>query len=102
MITAHEGQLLLAVFAPPSLHRVDQVQLVNFMQEILGEQGDLFAFKINAEGVTGSVMSAIVEYCDNDVSLRATSELNGKVVKVSRFWTQSRLELTLHRVSRFA
>ncbi|KAI4603421.1 hypothetical protein KJ359_003231 [Pestalotiopsis sp. 9143b] len=81
LITAHEGQLLLAVFAPPSLHRVDQVQLVNFMQEVLGEQGDLFAFKINAEGVPGSIMSAIVEYCDNDVSLRATSALNGKVVK---------------------
>ncbi|KAF7516037.1 hypothetical protein G7054_g14323 [Neopestalotiopsis clavispora] len=81
LITAHEGQLTLAVFAPPPLQGVDAASLANFMQEIFREQGDLFAFKVTSQGVEGSVMSAILEYCDNDVSLRATAELNGQVVK---------------------
>lgn len=82
LITAHEGQLTLAVFAPPPLQGVDAASLANFMQGIFREQGDLFAFKVTLQGVEGSVMSAILEYCDNDVSLRATAELNGQVVKV--------------------
>ncbi|KAH8199433.1 hypothetical protein TruAng_006428 [Truncatella angustata] len=80
LITAHEGQLAMAIFAPPSLQHLDRVQLVTYLQELLVEQGDLFAFKENTEGVEGSVLSAVVEYCDNDVSLRAVAELQGKVV----------------------
>lgn len=54
------------------------------MQAFLAEQGDLFAFKVHGEGVEGSILSAIVEYCDNDTSLRAVSELHGRVVEVSK------------------
>ncbi|KAI0127893.1 RNA recognition motif 2-domain-containing protein [Xylariales sp. AK1849] len=80
LITAHEGQLTLAVFGPPTLQSVDANQLQSFLHSVLLSQGDLFAFKVQAHGVEGSLLSAIVEYCDNDVSLRAVSELSGKVV----------------------
>ncbi|KAM0819194.1 putative RNA recognition motif 2-domain-containing protein [Seiridium cardinale] len=82
LITAHEGQLTLAVFAPPALQNIDRIQLILSLQELLTKQGDLFAFKVNDGGVQGSALSAIVEYCDNDVSLRAVSELHGIVVSV--------------------
>jgi hypothetical protein len=91
LITAHEGQLALAVFAPQSLQNVDRGRLVHFVHELLMEQGDLFSFKIDMEGVKGSVLSAVVEYCDNDVSLRAVSELHGKVVEVSALLVEDRL-----------
>ncbi|KAK8076405.1 hypothetical protein PG994_003677 [Apiospora phragmitis] len=58
IITAHEGQLY------------------DMLQQKLQNEGDLFAFKLQATGVEGSVFNAIVEYCENDVSLQAVSKLH--------------------------
>jgi hypothetical protein len=58
-------------------------ELRSFLQNLLLSEGDLFAFKTQEGGVEGSLLFAVVEYCDNDVSLRAVSNLNGKVVEVS-------------------
>lgn len=76
--------MTLAVFAPPSLQNIEQNQLIEFMQGLLVGHGDLFAIKIHSEGVEGSVLSAIVEYCDNDTSLRAVAALHGTVAEVSQ------------------
>ncbi|KAK8057718.1 hypothetical protein PG996_011655 [Apiospora saccharicola] len=76
IITAHEGQVTLAVFAPPSLAGTNPLQLYDMLQQKLQNEGDLFAFKLQATGVEGSVFNAIVEYCENDVSLQAVSKLH--------------------------
>ena len=81
-ITCHEGQLYLTVFPhglePPN----DLKQLETSVKSILQGEGDLFAFKLQP-GVEGSLLSAVVEYCENDTSLKSASNLNGRVVKVS-------------------
>jgi hypothetical protein len=82
MVTEHEGQLTLAVFSSLTPQAVDPNQLKPLVQNILAAHGDLFAFKIQPNGVGSSVMNALVEYCDNDVSLRAITELGSKVVEV--------------------
>ncbi|KAK8022167.1 hypothetical protein PG993_012934 [Apiospora rasikravindrae] len=76
IITAHEGQVALAVFPPPSLAGTNPLQLYDMLQQKLQSEGDLFAFKLQATGVEGSVFNAIVEYCENDVSLQAVSNLH--------------------------
>ncbi|KAK7938077.1 RNA recognition motif domain-containing protein [Apiospora aurea] len=76
IITAHEGQVALAVFAPPSLAGTNPLQLYDMLQQKLQSEGDLFAFKLQATGVEGSVFNAIVEYCENDVSLQAVAKLH--------------------------
>ncbi|KAK8848828.1 RNA recognition motif 2-domain-containing protein [Apiospora arundinis] len=76
IITAHEGQVALAVFAPPSLVGTNPLALYEMLQQKLQNEGDLFAFKMQATGVEGSVFNAIVEYCENDVSLQAVSKLH--------------------------
>ncbi|KAI1862493.1 hypothetical protein JX265_009207 [Neoarthrinium moseri] len=91
LITAHEAQLTLTVFGPQTLQAFDLSQLPGLLQSILATQGDLFAFKVQTGGPQGNVLSAIVEYCDNDVSLRAVSELNGKVLDGFQ------ILMTLHR-----
>ncbi|KAI0115002.1 RNA recognition motif 2-domain-containing protein [Daldinia grandis] len=78
-VTAHEGQLYLSVF-PHSASTITTQKLESFLKELLETEGDLFAFKIR-EGVQGSLLSAIVEYCDNDMSLRAVSKFNSVVVE---------------------
>ncbi|KAL7626686.1 hypothetical protein AAE478_003460 [Parahypoxylon ruwenzoriense] len=79
LVTAHEGQLYLSVFAHSTNTITEPQQLENFLKNLLQSEGDLFAFKTR-EGVEGSLMSAVVEYCDNDMSLRAVSRFNGVVV----------------------
>ncbi|KAK8117488.1 uncharacterized protein PG998_005769 [Apiospora kogelbergensis] len=76
IITAHEGQVALAVFAPPSLAGTNPLQLYDMLQQKLQNEGDLYAFKLQATGVEGSVFNAVVEYCENDISLQAVSKLH--------------------------
>lgn len=57
-------------------------ELEEFLKALLRTEGDLYAFKPH-EGVIGSAMSVIAEYCDNDMALRAVTKLNGVVVDVS-------------------
>lgn len=54
------------------------------MRGLLQSEGELFAFKLQATGVEGSIFNAIVEYCENDISLQAVSRLSGQVIEVSR------------------
>ncbi|KAI1454988.1 RNA recognition motif 2-domain-containing protein [Annulohypoxylon moriforme] len=77
LVTAHEGQVYLSVFSH-SFQPMTAQQLEEFVKAVLRTEGDLYAFKPH-EGVTGSAMSGIAEYCDNDMSLRATAKLNGVV-----------------------
>lgn len=74
----------MAVFAPSSLNGINPRRLYNFMHALLQNEGDLFAFKLQATGVEGSIFNAIVEYCENDISLQAVARLNGQVIEVSR------------------
>ncbi|ORY63590.1 RNA recognition motif 2-domain-containing protein [Pseudomassariella vexata] len=91
LITAHEGQLNLAVFAHPSLESIDLNQLQGFVQGVLQAEGDMFAFKAQASGVEGSLLNAVIEYCDNDISLRVVSKLSGTVIDGIQFC------MSLHR-----
>ncbi|KAI1097269.1 RNA recognition motif 2-domain-containing protein [Jackrogersella minutella] len=79
LATAHEGQVYLSVFSHLA-NPVTAQQLEEFVKAALRSEGDLYAFKRH-EGVAGSLMSAIVEYCDNDMSLRAASKLNSLLVE---------------------
>ncbi|KAI1213433.1 RNA recognition motif 2-domain-containing protein [Annulohypoxylon truncatum] len=79
LVTAHEGQVYLSVFSH-SMQPITVQQLEEFLKAALRTEGDLYAFKPH-EGVTGSAMSGIAEYCDNDMSLRAIAKLNGVVVQ---------------------
>ena len=80
--TCHEGQLYLTIFPHGLELPNDLKQLEIKVKKILQGEGDLFAFKLQP-GVKGSLLSAVVEYCENDVSLKAVSSLNGRVVDVS-------------------
>ncbi|KAI1501302.1 RNA recognition motif 2-domain-containing protein [Biscogniauxia marginata] len=80
LITAHEGQLYLNVFATPAAPPTTPQQLETILKTLLQSEGDLFAFKTQSSGAEGSVLSAVVEYCDNDMSLRAVSRFNNVVV----------------------
>ncbi|RYP71664.1 hypothetical protein DL771_004615 [Monosporascus sp. 5C6A] len=78
-VTCHEGQIYLTVFPHGSNLPNDLKQLEITVKNILQSEGDLFAFKLQP-GVEGSLFSALIEYCDNDMSLNAVSHLNGTVV----------------------
>ncbi|KAF2969257.1 hypothetical protein GQX73_g4363 [Xylaria multiplex] len=80
--TVHEGQLYLNVFATqvPVLIEPQRIELT--LKRLLQDQGDLFAFKPElSTGAEGSLFSAIAEYCDNDVSLRAVSRFNNTIIE---------------------
>ena len=54
------------------------------LKRLLQSLGDLFAFKPEpSTGAEGSLFSAIAEYCDNDTSLKAVSQLNNTLIDVS-------------------
>ncbi|KAI1094580.1 RNA recognition motif 2-domain-containing protein [Rostrohypoxylon terebratum] len=78
LVTGHEGQVYLSVFSH-SMQPITTQELEEFLKALLRTEGDLYAFKPH-DGVTGSVMSVIAEYCDNDMALRAVTKLNGVVV----------------------
>ncbi|KAI1265087.1 RNA recognition motif 2-domain-containing protein [Xylariaceae sp. FL1019] len=81
-ITIHEGQIYLNVFATQVAILMERDQLELVLKELLQEEGDLFAFKVDpTTGAEGSLFSAIAEYCDNDVSLRAVSRFNNVVIE---------------------
>ncbi|KAI1638900.1 RNA recognition motif 2-domain-containing protein [Biscogniauxia mediterranea] len=80
LITAHEGQLYLNVFATPAAPSGTPQQLETTLKTLLQSEGDLFAFKAQSTGAEGSVLSAVIEYCDNDMSLRAVSKFNNVLV----------------------
>ena len=90
--TCHEGQLYLTVFPHGLEIPNDLKQLEISVKSILQGEGDLFAFKLQP-GVEGSLLSAVVEYCENDVSLKVVSNLNGRVVRVS-----TRVQFTLRTI----
>ncbi|KAI1144107.1 RNA recognition motif 2-domain-containing protein [Hypoxylon sp. FL0543] len=78
LVTIHEGQIYLSVF-PHSANPMAVSQIEGIMKMILRSEGDLYAFKLH-DGVEGSLMSAIAEFCDNDMSLRAVSKFNSLVM----------------------
>lgn len=80
--TCHEGQLYLSVFPHGLELPNDPKRLEVIVKRILQSEGDLFAFKLQP-GIEGSILSAVVEYCENDMSLKAVSNLNGRVIDVS-------------------
>ncbi|RYP47337.1 hypothetical protein DL768_006588 [Monosporascus sp. mg162] len=80
-VTCHEGQIYLTVFPHGVNLPNDLKQLEIIVKNILQGEGDLFAFKLQP-GVEGSLLSALIEYCDNDMSLNAVSHLNGTVANV--------------------
>ncbi|GAP89639.1 putative meiosis protein mei2 [Rosellinia necatrix] len=80
--TIHEGQLYLNVFATPVATVIEQHRLVIILKKLLQDEGDLFAFKPElATGAEGSLFSAIAEYCDNDVSLKAVARFNNTIIE---------------------
>jgi hypothetical protein len=80
-MTCHEGQVYLTVFACSAGTTHDLEQLETFVKDLLSSEGDLFAFKLQP-GVEGSLFSALVEFCDNDMSLRAVARFGGTVIEV--------------------
>ncbi|RYP25464.1 hypothetical protein DL767_008382 [Monosporascus sp. MG133] len=80
-VTCHEGQIYLTVFPHGVNLPNDLKQLEMIVKNVLQGEGDLFAFKLQP-GVEGSLFSALIEYCDNDMSLNAVSHLNGTVVNI--------------------
>lgn len=82
LVTAHEGQLYISVFLHPTRASNETHQLESFVKRVLQTEGDLFAFKLR-DGVEGSILSAVVEYCDNDMSLRAVTRFQNLVIDVS-------------------
>ncbi|KAH9906439.1 RNA recognition motif 2-domain-containing protein [Xylariomycetidae sp. FL2044] len=84
IVTAHEGQMYTCVFPLPGASIpspsgiVDTRQLETLLKQLLQTEGDLFAFKTHP-GMEGSIMSAVIEYCDNDTSLRAVPIFNNMI-----------------------
>ncbi|KAI0022039.1 RNA recognition motif 2-domain-containing protein [Xylariomycetidae sp. FL0641] len=79
-VTAHEGQLYLNIFGNGPGINVDRQQLQATLKRVLEGQGDLYAYKPQAVGAEGSIINAVAEYCENDTSLRAVSNLNNVIV----------------------
>ncbi|KAK7747102.1 hypothetical protein SLS62_009157 [Diatrype stigma] len=77
--TCHEGQLYLSVFPYGIEPNTDPKRLEVIVKRILQREGDLFAFKIQPE-LEGTILNAVIEYCENDMSLKAVSNLNGRVI----------------------
>lgn len=83
LITAHEGQLYINAFATAELMNPDAHYIELTVQQLFLTEGDLFAFKVEPTGAEGNLLGAVVEYCDNDMSLRAVSKFNNTVIGVS-------------------
>ncbi|KAI0455684.1 RNA recognition motif 2-domain-containing protein [Xylaria acuta] len=80
--TVHEGQLYLNVFATQAAILMDRQRLEQALKRLLQDEGDLFAFKPElTTGAEGSLFSAIAEYCDNDVSLKAVARFNNAIIE---------------------
>ncbi|KAI1426697.1 RNA recognition motif 2-domain-containing protein [Xylaria sp. FL1777] len=80
--TIHEGQLYLNVFATHVPVFIESQRFELILKRLLQDQGDLFAFKPElTTGAEGSLFSAIAEYCDNDVSLKAVSRFNNTIIE---------------------
>ncbi|KAI1769594.1 RNA recognition motif 2-domain-containing protein [Hypoxylon sp. FL1150] len=77
--SAHEAQLYLSLFPHMANVSIDTEQLKHTLKEALQSEGDLFAFKPQ-NGVKGSILSAVVEYCDNEMAKRASSKFNNVLV----------------------
>jgi hypothetical protein len=81
--TVHEGQIYLNVFPTSAAVPIEAQRLELVLKRLLQDEGDLFAFKPEpSTGAEGSLFSAIAEYCDNDVSLRAVARFNNTVIEV--------------------
>lgn len=80
--TKYEGQLTLAAFASSPMQSVDPNRLQETLQDRLKKYGDLFAFKIQQSDITGCLMCAVVEYCDNEKSLEVAAQLSSKLIEV--------------------
>ncbi|KAI0816385.1 RNA recognition motif 2-domain-containing protein [Xylaria sp. FL0064] len=80
--TVHEGQIYLNVFATNIPFFIEPQRFELILKRLLQDQGDLFAFKPEmSTGAEGSLFSAIAEYCDNDVSLKAVSRFNNTIIE---------------------
>ncbi|KAI1281417.1 RNA recognition motif 2-domain-containing protein [Xylaria sp. FL0933] len=80
--TVHEGQIYLNVFATNIPFFIESQRFELILKRLLQDQGDLFAFKPEmSTGAEGSLFSAIAEYCDNDVSLKAVSRFNNTIIE---------------------
>ncbi|KAI1153031.1 RNA recognition motif 2-domain-containing protein [Nemania diffusa] len=80
--TNHEGQLYLNVFSTPATGLFECQRLEVTLQRLLQAEGDLYAFKVErTTGAEGSIFSAIAEYCDNDVSLKAVARFNNTIIE---------------------
>ncbi|KAI0481657.1 RNA recognition motif 2-domain-containing protein [Xylaria cf. heliscus] len=80
--TVHEGQLYLNIFATQAAILMDRQRLEIVLRRLLQDEGDLFAFKPElTTGAEGSLFSAIAEYCDNDVSLKAVARFNNTIIE---------------------
>ncbi|KAJ2986435.1 hypothetical protein NUW58_g5033 [Xylaria curta] len=80
--TIHEGQLYLNVFATQAAILMDRQRLELILKRLLQDEGDLFAFKPElSTGAEGSIFSAVAEYCDNDVSLKAVARFNNTIIE---------------------
>ncbi|KAI1351696.1 RNA recognition motif 2-domain-containing protein [Xylaria sp. FL0043] len=80
--TVHEGQIYLNVFATNIPFFIESQRFELILKRLLQDQGDLFAFKPETStGAEGSLFSAIAEYCDNDVSLKAVSRFNNTIIE---------------------
>ncbi|KAI3337014.1 RNA recognition motif 2-domain-containing protein [Xylariaceae sp. AK1471] len=80
--TIHEGQIYLNVFPTPAAVPIESQRLELALKRLLQNEGDLFAFKPEpTTGAEGSLFSAIAEYCDNDVSLRAVARFNNTIME---------------------
>lgn len=83
LLTVHEAQLYLNVFTTQASILMDRQRLELALKRLLQDEGDLFAFKPEvATGAEGSLFSAIVEYCDNDISLKAVARFNNTIIEV--------------------
>lgn len=80
--SAHEAQLYISLFPHMRNVTIDTKQLERTLKTVLQSEGDLFAFKPQ-NGVKGSILSAVVEYCETDMAKRASSKFNNVVVGVS-------------------
>lgn len=93
--TNHEGQLYLNVFSTPATGLFECQRLEVTLQRLLQAEGDLYAFKVErTTGAEGSIFSAIAEYCDNDVSLKAVARFNNTIIEVSYLDILAKLKLT--------
>ncbi|KXJ94391.1 RNA recognition motif 2-domain-containing protein [Microdochium bolleyi] len=84
LVTSHEGQLYLSVFAYPAQRTSGSERIQDTVLSLLRPEGDVFALK-QQTGVEGSLFSAVIEYCDGETALRVVSKLHGLVVEGLHF-----------------